>query len=149
MIKALAILFVLLMTSCTSEVYDMNQPRDFQLDASFSPEEQAAIIASLDMLSEKTGQHIGISIGIDREDRTIRRVVGQKGGEWGGHRQIVIGTVWLTPENAAAFAAHEMGHDLGFNHVKGSSLMFPYLSCDGFCWSAQDQAECERVGVCK
>ncbi len=150
MTKLIGLLFILLMASCADDPYDMTQPREFQIDASFSPEEQASIVAHLSQLSDITGQHIGVTIGINREERVIVRRVGDKGGEWGGHRQINIGTVWLTPDNAGLLAAHEMGHDLGMDHVKGASLMSPVVfDCDGMCWSPQDQSECDRVGACK
>ncbi len=139
------------MVSCMTEPESYDESRNFQIDASFSPAEQIMIRERLDKLSEKTGQYIGTTIGITSDRKIIVRIEGYKGGYWEpGVRKIGIGTVYATPENTADIAAHEMGHDMGFEHVQGASLMSPILFDCGndMCWSPEDQAECERVNVC-
>jgi hypothetical protein len=146
--RTCAALFVLVtLASCASEPLD--ESREFQIDETFSLEEQALIREYLGRLAAVTGQPIATSVGIARDRKIIVRVVGAKGAHWEqGSRVIRIGTEWATPTNTAVFAAHEMGHDLGIEHVKGVSLMAELLSCREWCWSAEDQAACERAGMC-
>lgn len=138
--------------------------RYFRASVSFSDEEREKIVEYLNLLSQKTGQYIGIVFNRPEKDtdcpglftpgeRKEIFITCGSGGTWQGNSR-VIRVGWIAdPYVSALFVAHEVGHDLGMGHVKRTedgSLMQPVIyPTDHFTWSEYDQEECVRVGLCK
>lgn len=173
MFKFVACLFVsIMLTSCTLEMFYDNKLKDrhFRADVSFTTDEQFYIKEYLNTLSRITDHPISVEFDLphpetdadvhDDANQIIVRTPG-RGGTWGykpGNRVIRIGTGngTYSAKEVAFLVAHEMGHDLGFNHVADkNSLMSTYIPVDkygnlneDFIWSEADEAECERVKIC-